>query len=239
MSTVNNPLYFIGQGQWEVPNPEDVANDEGLIALSWELNPEMYARLYPYGIFPWFDQDGVVFWFSPPVRSMTPTDQVKIAKSMRSKFNSGNWRFSVNLAFHEVVRKCSSTPRPGQAGTWISEKFQQNFSLMHALGRAHSFEVWENDQLIGGTFGVMTGKVFVGESMFHSVRDASKFAYIGMCQYLHSEGVAWIDNQLPTAHLSSLGALDLPRVEFLSEMGRFSASVNDNVRIGREELFRL
>ena len=121
MSSVNNPLYFIGQGQWEVPDPRDAANDEGLIALSWELSPEMYGRLYPYGIFPWFEQEGVIFWFSPPVRSVTPTAQVRIAKSMRPYINQKRWVFKVNTAFHEVIRKCSSVPRPGQGGTWISE----------------------------------------------------------------------------------------------------------------------
>ena len=88
MNSINSPLYFIGQGDWEVPNPNDAANDEGLIALSWELYPEMYERLYPTGIFPWFDQDGVVFWFSPPVRSVTPTNAVVVAKSMRPHINN-------------------------------------------------------------------------------------------------------------------------------------------------------
>ena len=92
-SSTNNPLYFIGQGDWEVPDPNDVSNDEGLIALSWELSPEMYDRLYPSGIFPWFEQEGVVFWFSPEVRSITATDQVKISKSMRPYINGRRWRF--------------------------------------------------------------------------------------------------------------------------------------------------
>ena len=103
MNSINSPLYFIGQGDWEVPNPNDAANEEGLIALSWELYPEMYERLYPTGIFPWFDQDGVVFWFSPPVRSVTPTDAVVVAKSMRPYINKGAWRFSVNTAFDKVL----------------------------------------------------------------------------------------------------------------------------------------
>lgn len=216
MSTVNNPLYFIGQGNWEVPDPKNVANEEGLIALSWDLEPDMYKKLYPKGIFPWFDQEGIIFWFSPPVRSVTPTSNVIISKSMRPFINSGKWILKVNSAFDEVVRKCSSVPRPGQSGTWISEPFQRNFSVMHALGRAHSFEVWEGDELVGGTFGVMTGNVFVGESMFHTKDNASKFAYIGMCQYLEKCGVKLVDNQLPTSHLESLGAERWPRDEFLA-----------------------
>lgn len=216
MSGINNPLHFLGQRDWVVPDPEDVSNDDGLIALSWELNPEMYERLYPVGIFPWFEQDEVVFWFSPAVRSITFTAEVKIAKSMRSIFNKNSWRFTINQAFVEVVESCATVPRPGQEGTWLSEKFMLNFIQMHRLGRAHSFEVWEGDQLIGGTFGVMTGNVFVGESMFHKRPNASKYAYIRMCQALNEKGVDVVDNQIPTDHLASLGAVEEDRSEFLA-----------------------
>jgi leucyl/phenylalanyl-tRNA---protein transferase len=215
MSGVNNPLHFIGQGDWKVPNPEDVANDDGLIALSWELTPAMYQRLYPVGIFPWFDQDEVVFWFSPPVRSITYTREVKVAKSMRPYFNKKEWKVTVNQAFEQVVSHCGEMPRPGQNGTWITEKFEHNFIEMHRMGFAHSFEVWEGTNLIGGTFGVMTGDIFVGESMFHTKTNASKFAYISMCRLLAENGVEIVDNQIPTMHLSSLGAVEEDRAVYL------------------------
>ena len=210
-----NPLHFIGQDGWEVPDPNSSANSEGLIALSWDLAPELYDRCYHKGIFPWFEQEGVVFWFSPEVRSVTPTSGVKISKSMRPYLNKKKWRFSVNTVFEKVIENCSEIPRPGQGGTWITDKFQQNFIYMHQLGMAHSFEVWDGDELIGGTFGVMTGGVFVGESMFHTRSNASKFAYIGMCQHLNNNGVEFVDNQLPTDHLDSLGAWNIERDEFL------------------------
>ena len=210
-----NPLHFIGQDGWVVPDPHSAANSEGLIALSWDLAPELYDRCYHKGIFPWFEQEGVVFWFSPEIRSVTPTSQVKISKSMRPFFNKKKWRFSVNTVFEKVIEKCSEVPRPGQSGTWITESFLTNFLHMHQLGMAHSFEVWEGDELIGGTFGVMTGAVFVGESMFHTRTNASKFAYIGMCQYLAHHGVEFVDNQLPTDHLDSMGAWNIEREEFL------------------------
>lgn len=224
-----NPLHFIGQEGWSVPDPNEVANSEGLIELSWELSPELYDRCYHKGIFPWFEQDEVVFWFSPEVRSITPTADVKISKSMRPYLNQGKWRFSVNTVFDEVVDHCAQVPRPGQGGTWISEAFGANFKLMHRMGMAHSFEVWDGDTLIGGTFGVMTGAVFVGESMFHTKPNASKFAYIGMCKHLESLGVKYVDNQLPTAHLDSLGALNLDREYFLTILERYSE--------GRERTF--
>ncbi len=210
-----NPLHFIGQKGWVVPDPRSATNSEGLIALSWDLKPELYNRCYPKGIFPWFEQEGVVFWFSPSERSITPTEKVKISKSMRPLINSRKWRFSVNTAFEKVIEKCSQVPRPGQVGTWITDKFATNFKCMHMLGMAHSFEVWEEDELIGGTFGVMTGGILVGESMFHTKTNASKFAYIGMCQYLYRNGVEYVDNQLPTKHLNSLGACNLERSTFL------------------------
>jgi len=231
MNSVNSPLYFIGQGDWEIPNPLDAANEEGLIALSWELYPEMYERLYPFGIFPWFDQDGVVFWFSPPIRSITMTDQVVIAKSMRPYINQKKWRFSVNTAFDQVLEKCSTMPRPGQAGTWITDMFLENFSEMHQQGRAHSFEVWQGEALVGGTFGVMTGGIFVGESMFHTEKNASKYAYIGMCQYLNAIGVAFIDNQLPTDHLDSLGAINVEREYFLEMMNFHAPAGASNLEV--------
>jgi leucyl/phenylalanyl-tRNA--protein transferase len=224
MGRTINPLHFIGQEDWEVPDPNSSANSEGLIALSWELAPELYDRCYHKGIFPWFEQEGVVFWFSPEVRSITPTAEVKVAKSMRPYLNKKQWRFSVNTVFEKVIEKCSEVPRPGQAGTWISEKFQINFLHMHQLGMAHSFEVWEGDELIGGTFGVMTGGIFVGESMFHTRTNASKFAYIGMCQHLNKNGVEFVDNQLPTEHLDSLGAWNIDRNEFLELMDVHSES---------------
>ncbi len=239
ISSTNNPLYFIGQGDWEVPDPNDVSNDEGLIALSWELNPEMYDRLYPYGIFPWFEQEGVVFWFSPEVRSITATDQVKIAKSMRPYINGRKWRFSVNTAFEQVLEKCSAVDRPGQAGTWITEKFHENFMALHKEGKGYSFEVWDGEELVGGTFGVITGTVFVGESMFHTQTNASKYAYIGMCQYLEAHGVIAVDNQLPTEHLDRLGAMNIDREEFLEVMLHHAGLVSEDATIPRSDNYRL
>ena len=226
-----NPLHFIGQDGWEVPDPNGSANSEGLIALSWDLAPELYDRCYPKGIFPWFEQEGVVFWFSPEVRSVTPTSGVKISKSMRPYINKKLWKFSVNTDFEKVIEKCSQVPRPGQGGTWISETFQSNFLHMHQLGMAHSFEVWEGDELIGGTFGVMTGGVFVGESMFHTRTNASKFAYIGMCQHLNKHGVEFVDNQPPTDHLDSLGAWNIDRNEFL-ELLEVHSEARERVVLG-------
>lgn len=216
MATGKNPLHFIGLAGWEIPDPHDVANEEGLIALSWDLEPELYSKLYHYGIFPWFEQEGVVFWFSPALRSVTPVDGVKVAKSMRPFINKGEWQVKVNTDFAGVLAHCSEMPRPGQDGTWITEKFYDNFLRMHELGMAHSFEVWDGDELIGGTFGVMTGNVFVGESMFHTRPNASKYAYIGMCRHLESMGVQYVDNQIPTPHLSSLGAVDIERADWLA-----------------------
>lgn len=226
------------QEVWTAPDPNATVTEDGLIGVSIGLAPKMYARMYTLGIFPWFNEDEIVFWFSPPVRSVTFTAEVRIAKSMRPMINQGKWRFSVNTAFEAVVEACKQAPRPGQSGTWISEMFDDNFNLMHRLGMAHSFEVWEGERLVGGTFGVMSGNLFVGESMYHGATNASKFAYIGMCQYLHSLGVIAVDNQLPTAHLSSLGARDLPREQFLTLLSN-TTSEHHRVEVPATEHFVL
>ena len=130
-SSTNNPLYFIGQGDWEVPDPNDVSNDEGLIALSWELSTEMYDRLYPSGIFPWFEQEGVVFWFSPEIRSITATDQVKISKSMRPYINGFEGDFFDTPMYEKLYEYFAFTTgempygtakaRDADPDTWIIE----------------------------------------------------------------------------------------------------------------------
>lgn len=211
---------MIGLGPWRVPDPFDVLTDDGLIAVSFYLTPEMYQRMYVFGIFPWFEQDSSYYWFSPPTRSVTKTKKVNISKSMRPYINKGIWRFSVNTNFKGVLDGCKTVERPGQNGSWISDEFYRTFLEMHEEGMAHSFEVWDGNELIGGTFGVMTGKVFVGESMFHTKTNASKFAYIGMCQYLDHLGVDLLDNQLPTQHLNSLGAKNWEKAKFLWAMYR-------------------
>lgn len=209
---------FIGGDSWEVPNPQNVVNEEGLVALSLELTPDMYVRMYPYGMFPWFEQEELFFWFSPGTRSITYTEELKVSKSMRPYLNSEKWSVTVNHAFEDVVALCKKVPRPGQMGTWISGSFEAAFNRLHQLGLAHSFEVWDGSRLIGGAFGTLVGNVFVGESMFHRVNNASKLAYIGMTLYMREQGVKFIDNQLPTDHLNSLGASNLDRISYLDLM---------------------
>ena len=145
----------------------------------------------------------------------------------------------MNTAFEQVLEKCSAVERPGQAGTWITEKFRENFLALHHEGKGFSFEVWDGEELVGGTFGVITGAVFVGESMFHTQTNASKFAYIGMCQYLHAQGVVAVDNQLPTEHLDSLGAVNIEREEFLEIMLHHAGVVAEDAVIPPVEHFRL
>ncbi len=226
------------EDHWIPPDPRATVTEDGLIGISVGLAPKMYARMYTLGIFPWFNEDEVVCWFSPPIRSITFTNEVRIAKSMRPFINQRKWRFSVNTAFDRVVEACKEAQRPGQRGTWISSVFEDNFNDMHRLGMAHSFEVWDNDRLVGGTFGVMSGRLFVGESMYHGETNAYKFAYIGMCQYLEQLGVVAVDNQLPTNHLSSLGAQNISRDYFLSLLKDIS-SEHSRVEVPETDSFFL
>ncbi len=195
--------------------PVDTANSDGLLAVGGDLSPERLLLAYQQGIFPWFNEDSIILWWSPDPRMVLYPRQIKISKSMRKVLRDNRFRLTKNTCFKEVLELCSSVDRPGQDGTWITEQMRKAYLQLHERGIAKSYETWEGDKLVGGLYGVDLGHVFCGESMFSLTSNASKFAFIKLAQELQEQGYKIIDCQLHTDHLESLGAQEISRTEFL------------------------
>lgn len=195
--------------------PVDDANVEGLLAVGGDLSPERLLLAYQSGIFPWFDNDSIILWWSPDPRMILYPNEIKISKSMRKVIRDNKFTLTVNTCFKEVLEYCSSVPREGQDGTWITEEMKNAYIELHNRGIAKSYEVWEKDKLVGGLYGVDLGHVFCGESMFSLTSNASKFAFIKLAQELQAKEYNIIDCQLHTDHLESLGAKEISRKEFV------------------------
>ncbi len=207
----------VGPCQWAFPDPADLPDID--VARGADLTPATLVYAYRHGIFPW--PSGQTRrqrlrgypWYSPDPRGVLGLDRLVISKTMRQTLQRSGWSTTMNQAFGDVVNACSV--RPGE-GTWIIPEMVEAYTELHRLGWAHSLEVWDGDDLIGGLYGVLVGGVFTGESMFHRATNASKGAFIDLCVRMMEGGGAFIDVQLPTEHLESLGVLSLPRPLFLS-----------------------
>ena len=193
------------------PNPE-LAEPDGLLAIDGDLSTERLWLAYQNGIFPWYSDDSPILWYSPHERFVLFPDELKISKSMRQVLHSGKFVITQNKCFAVVIEACSQVERPGQDGTWITTEMKIAYEQLHKHGLAHSVEVWENDALVGGFYGVQVNNVFCGESMFSKVSNASKAALIWLCQ---SERYQLIDCQVHTEHLESMGARMILREEYM------------------------
>jgi leucyl/phenylalanyl-tRNA--protein transferase len=199
------------------PDPEG-ADADGVVAVGGDLRPERVLLAYASGIFPWPVRGLPLMWFSPDPRMLLDFGDVRITRSLRRSLRRP-WRRTFDTAFGEVVRACAKVSRHGQRGTWITPKMVAAYEALHALGFAHSVEVWdEDDRLIGGLYGVSIGRMFAGESMFQHVSDASKVAFVTLAAQLDAWEFAFIDCQLHTDHLESLGAQEWPRCEYLARL---------------------
>ncbi|WP_422083207.1 leucyl/phenylalanyl-tRNA--protein transferase [Ulvibacterium sp.] len=209
----NNPLFFLTE-RLEFPSVEH-ANSEGLLAVGGDLSPERLLLAYQNGIFPWFNEDSLILWWSPNPRMVLFPENIKISKSMRKVLNSGRFQLTKNTCFEEVLHQCATVKRANQQGTWITNDMKSAYTELHTRGYAKSYEVWEKGTLVGGLYGVDLGHVFCGESMFSITDNASKFAFIRLAQELASKNYNLIDCQLHTKHLESLGAKEIPRSDFI------------------------
>ncbi|QKJ33233.1 leucyl/phenylalanyl-tRNA--protein transferase [Mucilaginibacter mali] len=196
------------------PDPQ-LAEEDGLLAVGGDLSPQRLLLAYQNGIFPWYSDDTPILWYSPHERFVLYPHQLKISKSMRQVLRSGRFRISMDTAFADIISNCSIAPREGQDGTWITDDMKAAYIRLHQLGHAHSVEVWLNDELVGGLYGVRVGRVFCGESMFSKVSNASKTALIYLCK---TSLYDLIDCQMHTEHLESMGAGMISREEYIREL---------------------
>ena len=193
------------------PNPT-LADDDGLLAVGGDLSLERLLLAYENGIFPWFNADDPILWYSPPERFVLDPAEIKISKSMRQTLNTQKFTVTHNQNFEAVIKACAESKREGQDGTWINSLMIDAYLSLHKKGYAHSIEVWEDDRLVGGLYGILMNQVFCGESMFSRKSNASKTALIWLCK---SAKLKLIDCQVYTAHLESMGAKLITRASFL------------------------
>lgn len=194
------------------PIPE-LADKDGLLAFGGDLSPERLILAYQNGIFPWFSDDSPILWWSPNPRFVLFPDNLKISKSMKKFLKKTNYKVTFDTAFRDVILNCASLRE--KDGTWITKEMQDAYCKLYELNLAHSVEVWDNDELIGGLYGVSLGKCFFGESMFSKKDNSSKTGFITLVNFLRKNGFVIIDCQVHTNYLESLGAEHIPRNNFL------------------------
>lgn len=200
--------------------PLETALSDGLLALGGDLSKDRLLLAYRLGIFPWFEGD-YPLWWSPDPRFVLFPEHLKISKSMKTLMRKDVFSFSINQAFEKVIKSCQQVNRADQEGTWITESVLSAYTELHKEGYAISAEAWQEEQLVGGLYGVLLGQVFFGESMFSQASNASKFAFIKLVEKLKEKGIVLIDCQVYTEHLESLGAQMIPRREFVSLLRKY------------------
>jgi len=196
--------------------PVDFAlrDPNGLLAAGADLSPERLLDAYERGIFPWFGREDPLLWWSPDPRMVLHVSELRISRSLRRAVRSGRLRVTADTSFADVIDACAE-PRAGQDGTWITPEMRDAYRQLFDLGYAHSIEAWDEGDLVGGLYGVALGRMFFGESMFSRKSDGSKVAFVHLVLQLGRWGFPLVDCQMPSSHLASLGAREIPRAEFL------------------------
>ncbi|MCM0664853.1 leucyl/phenylalanyl-tRNA--protein transferase [Flavobacterium tyrosinilyticum] len=207
-------MYFLFDNLYFPPVSE--ADEEGILAVGGDLSPERLKLAYQRGIFPWFNEGEPILWWAPDPRMVLFLDELVISKSMRNILNRKQFTVTFNTNFKEVISNCQKIQRIGQDGTWISDDIVESYCELNRQGIAKSVEVWQDDVLVGGLYGVDLGHVFCGESMFSKVSNASKVAFISLVKHLEKENYKLLDCQVYNPHLDSLGCREIDREEFMS-----------------------
>ena len=206
-------MYFVSN-ILEFP-PVEQASYEGVLAIGGDLSVERLILAYNSGIFPWYNADEPILWWAPSERMVVYPATFKVSKSMRNILNRNSFRITYNQNFKEVIDHCQLVERKDQEGTWISSEIIESYTKLHEMGIAKSVEVWENNELVGGLYGVDLGHVFCGESMFSLVPNASKVAFVYLVMYLKQNHYKLLDCQVHNNHLESLGAFEISRESFM------------------------
>ena len=193
----------------------DSASKDGIVAIGGDLDPNRILKAYKNGIFPWFENDDHLVWWSPDPRMVLFPEKLKISKSTKKLLKENFFKVTFNQSFDEVVDSCAKVKRFGQNGTWITNGLKKAYSKLHKMGHAYSVEVWKDYELVGGLYGIDLGDVFCGESMFTKANNASKIGFVHLVKELTKNKYKLIDCQVPSAHLKSLGAEEISRKDFL------------------------
>jgi leucyl/phenylalanyl-tRNA--protein transferase len=200
--------------EYQFPDPR-TADHDGLLAVGGDLSVESLITAYSLGIFPWYNDDSPILWWSPDPRLVLFPEKFRLSSSLKQRIRSGLYSVKIDNDFEGVIRQCAAIEREGQNGTWITEDMTKAYIDLHKAGMAHSFETWHNGKMVGGLYGVSIGKAFFGESMFYRMRDASKVALHKLVEWCLMHEFHFIDAQQSTSHLKSMGAEELSRNEFL------------------------
>ncbi len=207
------PLFQLTQ-DIAFPRP-DLATHEGLLAVGGDLSIERLLLAYSLGIFPWFGEGDPILWWSPNPRLLLFPDDLHVSQRLRRIHRQRKYRVTLDADFPKMIAACADQPRAGQDGTWITREMEQAYTDLHHAGYAHSVEVWNGTQLVGGLYGVSLGACFFGESMVSLEPNTSKLALWTLVEQIRRWGFQFIDCQVHTAHLAGLGAADVPRARFL------------------------
>ena len=206
-------MYFLSKELFFPPVSE--ANPDGILAIGGDLSQERLLLAYKSGIFPWFEEGEPVFWWSPNPRMVLFLDELVVSKSMRNILNRNIFKVTFNQNFREVISNCQKIKREGQNGTWITNNMIEAYCKLNEMGIAKSVEVWQNEELVGGLYGIDLGHVFCGESMFSNVSNASKAAFIALVNQLKDTDYKILDCQVYNEHLESLGCREIERNKFM------------------------
>lgn len=227
-------LTFLTDLDHYFPNPSLALEEpNGLLAIGGDLSPQRLLNAYNKGIFPWFNEQEPILWWSPDPRAIMIPGELHISKSLKKFLKKSQWKITVNKAFSLVIESCAA-PRLKQNATWITNEIQRAYQQLHLLGHAHSVEVWNKGELVGGLYGITVGKVFCGESMFHTQTNASKMAMCYLQELLLEFDYALIDTQMMNPHLESLGAKAITRNVFLELLDNYkSQKAKDGCWISR------
>jgi leucyl/phenylalanyl-tRNA--protein transferase len=207
-------MYYLTQDLFFPPVSD--ADSDGILAIGGDLSPERLQLAYKSGIFPWFNEGEPIIWWSPNPRMVLFLDELVVSKSMRNILNRNIFNVTFNQNFRDVISSCQKVKRDGQTGTWITNEMIEAYCKLHELGIAKSIEVWQNDQLVGGLYGIDLGRIFCGESMFSLVSNTSKVAFIALANQLKNDNYRLLDCQVYNEHLESLGCREIEREAFMA-----------------------
>jgi len=207
------PVFLLDREEKNIfPHPE-LADESGIIAVGGDLSPERLITAYSFGIFPWYNEEDPIIWWSPDPRAIIVPGQVKVNKSMRPYMRK--FSLSIDRVFGEVIKHCQEVPRNGIRESWITGEMMEAYIRLHEMGYAHSFETWFRGKLVGGLYGVSIGRCFFGESMFSLSNNASKYALVRLSEILSGKHFILIDCQVPNDHLMRMGCREVERSEYL------------------------